>query len=350
MKQTTNIPENLIFILGCQRSGTTWLANLFDANPEVLLFMEPFSIPYDIFPEFPEPSYFLNQSSPDLDHFLQTELPARLMRYKALVSQKSLYDPSWFRWERKLLKAGYKRKRYLPGRLKKNLHGFQLLNLNRMDDNFPIYSKNRQPAIWAIKELRLAGKIPVLLSAFPQARFLVIIRHPAATVHSILSWFQRGRLGELHRELETYLEKIEVQSVAAPYKHLIAHCRQGNLSHKVALYWRISYETLCNQLSQQPKTCFLVYEQLASQPKATIEKTFIKLKIPWSTSVEQYLSHSTKKNADQTTAITTVRNSAAYYRSWIEEISEKTRQEVLEVVSDSFLIPQFKPFYATYAS
>jgi hypothetical protein len=214
-----------------------------------------------------------------------------------------------------------------------------------MDDAFPIYPKNRQPTIWVIKELRLAGKIPVLLSAFPQARFLVIIRHPAATVHSILSWFQRGRLGELHQELETYLEKIEIQSVSAPYKHLIARCRQGTLAHRVAFYWRVSYETLFNQLSEHCNACFLIHEQLALQPRATITQTFSRLKIPYSASVEQYLSHSTKESPDQASAITTVRNSATYYRSWMDKISQETQQAAMEITRDSFLLPYFEPFY-----
>ena len=215
-----------------------------------------------------------------------------------------------------------------------------------MDVSFPILTKNEQPPIWAIKELRLAGKIPVLLSAFPQAKFLVIIRHPAATVHSILTWFQRGQLGELHRELETYLEKIEVQSVAAPYKHLIARCRQGNLAHKVALYWRISYENMFSQLSQQPNTYFLVYEQLALQPKMTAEQMLGKLELPWSEYLEQYISFSTQKTLGLETAITTVRNSATYYRSWLDDVLAETQQSVWEIVEDSFLISQFEPFYS----
>lgn len=338
-------PRSLIFLLGCQRSGTTWLANILDSSPDLLLFMEPFSVSYDIFPEFPEPSYFLERSSPYLDHYLQTELPARLVRYKILISQKALYEPAWFRWERRLLQAVRKQGRFLPQRVKRDLRNFQLLNLNRMDDDFPIYPKNREPNIWAVKELRLAGKIPVLLSAFPQARFLVILRHPAATVHSILTWFQRGRLGELRRELETYLEKIEVQSIAAPYRPLISRCRQGTLAHKVALYWRISYETLCNHLGQHPNACFLVYEQLASQPKVTIEQTFSTLEIPWSTSIKQYLSHSTQKSMRQANAITTVRDSANYYPSWREDISQKTQLAVQEITENSSLMPYFEPYY-----
>ena len=113
-------PESLIFVLGCQRSGTTWLANILDSSPDILLFMEPFSIPFNIFPEFPEPSFFLDHSSPHLDHFLQTEFPTRLMQYKTLISKKSLYDPARFQMERRLLRIGRKQERFLTWSGKKD--------------------------------------------------------------------------------------------------------------------------------------------------------------------------------------------------------------------------------------
>ena len=341
-----NLPHNsLIFVLGCERSGTTWLANIMDSSPETLLFMEPFSIPYRIFSEFPERSYFLENSSPYLDHFLRTKFPARLTKYKKLFSEHAIYEPNCFRREKWLSQLGYKQKRFLPEQLKKRLMGFQLLNLNRMDDDFPIYQKNRRPAIWAIKELRLAGKIPVLLSAFPHARFLVIIRHPVATVNSILTWFGRGRLTELRRELEVYLEKIEVQSVSKPYKRLLDLCRNGTLAHKTALYWRISYETLFKRLVRHPNAHFLVYEQLASQPKSTVEEVFAKFNIPWSTSVTDYLSYSSRSNPVKPTALNTVRESRTYFQAWCSHVSDDLRQSVDEITFDSTLTSHFEPYY-----
>jgi hypothetical protein len=338
-------PTPPIFVLGCQRSGTTWLANILDSSPDLLLFMEPFSAPYGIFPEFPSQFFFSERSSPRLDYLLQKKMPLKLLRYKGMISQRSLYDPKWFKIEKWLCKVGCKSMGMLPHQIKKKLLNFQLLNLNRMDTDLPLYPKNNQPTFWAIKELRFAGKIPVLLSAFPQARFLVIIRHPAATVHSILTWFGRGRLTELRHDLETYLEKIETQPIAAPYKDLIARCRQRGLAHKVALYWRVSYETLLKQLNHNPNTYFLVYEKLASQAEVTVEQLFAKFDIPLSASVKDYLAYSSKTELEEVTAITTVRDSATHYKGWCDKISDDTRHAVEEMTTGSVLLKKFEPFY-----
>ena len=114
-------PNSIVFILGCQRSGTTWLANIFDSSPDTLLFMEPFSVPYGIFPDFPESSYVLERTSPFLDNYLHHEVVRLILHYKTLVSRKSLYDPNWFRIERFLAHLILRYRKSLPSHLICNL-------------------------------------------------------------------------------------------------------------------------------------------------------------------------------------------------------------------------------------
>ncbi len=347
MMESSPFPESLVFILGSQRSGTTWLANIFDTNPETLLFMEPFAPAYGIFPEFPGASCFLESPSPYLDHLLRVEMPTRLLRYKSLLFRRSMIDPAWFRLERWIARTVTSRSRLVPNRLRKYTLKFELLNLNRMEDSYPLYPKTIQPPFWVIKELRFSGKIPILRHSFPQAYFIVIVRHPCATVHSIMNWFERGGLGELRRDIETYLEKMEVQAASKPYKNLIARCRNGSLAHKIALYWRISYETMFRQLETYSSFQFVVYEQLALQPKEMAVQIFRQMGIPWSYSIDEYLSYSTKAQPQDAGPVTTVRESATYYRSWMEEIPESRQQAVFDITRDSFLMSYFEPYYHT---
>lgn len=339
------LPESLVFILGTQRSGTTWLANILDSSPETLLFVEPFAPAYDIFPEFPEASFFFEHSSDYLDHLLKVEMPVRLLRYKSLIFKKSMTSAKWFWIERWLIRMAAKKPQLLPIRVQNRIRKFELLNLNRTDDNYPLYPKDRHPSVWAIKELRLAGKIPVLQTAFPGAHFILIMRHPCATVHSILNWFDKGRLGELRQDLETYLLKIEGQTISKFYKKLIAACRTATLAHKLGLYWRISYETILRQLEHYPRVKLIVYEQLALHPHETIEETFKHIGLPFSDSSKNYLTYSTTRISNSASPINTVRNSATYYKLWCEKLSEQTKRSILEITGDSFLLSYFDPFY-----
>lgn len=338
--------KSLVFILGCQRSGTTWLANIFDSSPDTLLFMEPFAPGYKIFPEFPATTIFLENSTSALDYLLKVDMPARIYQNKALLFDKSKTDARLFLIELRLSKLFNRFGKFVPRNLQERIRKFQLLNLNRIDKNYPIYSKCENPAVWVIKELRLAGKIPILLNTFPDAHYIVIMRHPAATIHSILRLFEKGKLGELRGDMDTYIETIAAQAISERYADLINRCREGSLVHKLALYWRISYETMYKKLEDQSSATFLIYEQLARDPLATIEQVFDPIGEGLvSDSVKEYLTYSSTQEVEKPRAITTVRKSATYYRAWEQKIYEDTQQAVLDITGSSFLMSYFDEFY-----
>jgi len=336
------LPDTLVFILGCQRSGTTWLANIFDASADVLLFMEPFSPPYGIFPEFPDPWEFVDGATPSQRQLLREAMPERLMRHKSLLFRRSATDPGWYRRERGIAEAV---RRVFPPSLRRGVDRFTLLNLNRLDENFPLYPKSPRPRAWVIKELRFAGKVPLVVEALPEARLVVIVRHPCATVDSILSWFERGGLGELRGQLETFLDRLEAQPVGEHYRSEIARCRDGGLAQTVALYWRVSYETMAGQIEGRAGAELLVYEQLASRPRDTATGLFERLGIPWSEQLDGYMTHSTSARGEAKGPTNTRRDSTTYYQSWKGKISARVRDAVLDITGESALMKLFDPYY-----
>ena len=61
-----------IFILGSERSGSTWLANIFDAHPGVEFYMEPFADYAGIFPEVPGRNIYIDE----VDHGMKQKVRA----------------------------------------------------------------------------------------------------------------------------------------------------------------------------------------------------------------------------------------------------------------------------------
>jgi len=339
-------PESLIFILGSQRSGTTWLANIFDSSPDTLLFMEPFAPAYGLFPDFPETSLFLAQGSDQVLEMLREEFLRRISKNKSLVLYRSRLAPEVFKLEKGIYQLTRVFFGLLPKLISSGMGAFQLLNLNRFDPHFPIPRKSQHPSTWIVKELRLAGKVPLLKEAFPGAHYIVIMRHPAATVHSMLKQFDRGGLRELRSEIDHFVEKIAVQSIADDYAEIITRCQEGNLTQKLAFYWRVSYETLYQQLDLGAEHTLLVYEALASKPLDTAVDLFNRAgRIPFSLPVKEYIQNSSTKEPAQLTPITTIRNSKQSYRSWQNEIDPQILDDVIAVTGDSFLMPYFDPYY-----
>lgn len=341
-------PRSPAFVLGIPRSGTTWLANLLDASPDVRLFMEPFSTVSGYrFPELPSTSLFLESSPPELTRFLKGPFWERLHRGKYLFSEKSLTSTRWFRLERMIARLFWTRSGRVPYGWRNRINDFQLLNLNRFDSSYPLYDKSpdTQRVFPVIKELRLAGKIACLQQAFPDSRYVVIMRHPCATVHSILNWFARGRLYELRNELVYWLEAIQSQQVGNQYTEQIAWAQKQSLAAHVALYWRVSYETLYTRLSDSNQSLIIPYEQLASAPRATLQTISEFLGLPWSANFDDYLGRSTGKNDRSGSPTATIRDSARYYRRWVDEIPLNVRDLTLRITESSPLMPLFESFY-----
>ena len=76
-----------VFLLGCERSGSTWLANIFDAHPDVELWMEPFADYAELFPAVPDRNAWLGQATPALEVAIRQGY-ARLPGLKGLLPCK----------------------------------------------------------------------------------------------------------------------------------------------------------------------------------------------------------------------------------------------------------------------
>lgn len=161
-------PSSLLFVLGIQRSGTTWIGNIFDASPDTLLFMEPFAPACGRFPDFPETGYFLNTAPPTITRLLTETMYRRLYRRKFLFSHRSLQSPRYFRFERGIARMAERISKFAPRQLQRRILQFSQLNLNRLDPGYPIYRKPDTLRHCVIKELRFAGKIPLPQAAFPK--------------------------------------------------------------------------------------------------------------------------------------------------------------------------------------
>ncbi len=338
-----------MFLLGLQRSGSTWLTNIFDAHERSWVFMEPFAPDYGIFPEFPETNFFLDESSPGLERVLRELMPKRLVHFKKLLSQRSVENARWFRAERSLVKLALSRRRWLPASVVGRVRKTELLNLNRMDESAPLVDKVARPDAWVIKELRLAGKVRLLNHAFPEARFVALVRHPCANVQAIASWFERGRLRELRKDLDTFVPKISAQRVGERYGDQLAACRSGSELHRIALYWRVHNEALVDALVGLPNALIVTYEELASAPLPTVSRILDFCGLPSSEAVVRYVRESSTTPLTGGGLITTLRDSATHYRAWEKKVSTELREATQLMVADSPLMSRFAPFYGAPA-
>lgn len=324
------------------------MSNIVESAPSTTLFLEPFStIGSDVLKPIPSTSTFLTHGSHPLADYFRGEFLESLSSFKTLFRHSSNSNGR-FKYERRICQALNFLCRKTPFNSPTRCRIFELLNLNRIPTDYRFYPKDEHAQHWIIKELRAAGKTAPLIEAFPNSKFLTVMRHPCATVDSILRWFERGRLSEIRNELRCFNDVLRSQVVGEKYLKLVDHVESsGSLPHQVALYWRVHYETIINSFIDNPNHMVVTLEELSINPTMKAKEVFKFFGIPWSTQVDEYIQYSTQTNQDEKNPVSTVRSAGSSYKDWCQQIKPELRNSVEKVVFGSSLMTYFKPYYSS---
>ena len=336
--------DNLIFVCGNQRSGTTWLANILDSSPETLLLIEPFAPQYNLFKQFPHEFIYVKPPSPFLSELLRKNVP-RLINYKSVLFRRSDIGRLAFHFESYVMGFLVMANRVLRSSRLDFASNYQLLSLNRVPKRDLYFPKHAAPKAWVIKELRLSGKINLIASTFPSAKFILIVRHPVAVVNSVLTWFERGHLGELKQNMDTYLEHLESQCAFQSYAEKIEYCKGKSIEYRLALYWLINNEIILKQFAGIENTEVVLYENLAQNPGEEIKKLFEFAGLTFDAQVADYIRKSSSRSVKRVGVVNTNRISSEYYRQWQSQVSESLRQAVLDITDESELLSKIERCY-----
>ncbi len=325
-----------IFILGCERSGSTWLSNIFDAHSKVEYFMEPFADYIDIFPGFPDRNFYYPPiPNEEVEQFVLEKMTL-LPKYKYYL----FYAPSKKLYLQKIDFFLYGAARKLSTTLKQplniNLLRFSVLNLNRIQGAIePIKKSNLTHKLY--KELRLNFKINLLARCYSDATYIVTIRNPYAQIQSIIELFGRGSLGELKK----YLRTFGLQNYNNPrferFRPILAQYHQFELSVKLLLWWIINYETLIEDLRANSLDHMIVYhEELSDDPAKRVSYLMDRCSLKLSDEVSRYILESSQKSGSKN-PVDTHRMSSSYYKERIAALDPK-------------FIDQLKSYFEKYST
>jgi hypothetical protein len=336
----------LVFILGTQRSGTTWLANIFDSHPDCLHFYEPFAPAYGIFPYFPDEFTYLEPPATRLAARLRHDLPRLVSRRSILfdpvhVSHRQFAVEAWLMGH---IEAGARKAKLSPPAFAAQ---FNLLHLNRIGQQPVAYfPKSDHIRVNAIKEVRLYFKLPFLAATFPEVRFIHVVRHPAAVVNSMVAFLKRGRLVEIRDHIDDFAGMVAAQPRFENYRPLLERVQHGTLPEKLAAYWRVANETLAADARVLgERSLYVVYEDLATDPLARVSAMFRWCGLSMPAATDAYVRDSSTSRSERKTVLDTNRVSATYYRDWVGKTSPEVLNAVDNVCADSPLMREFSPYY-----
>ena len=322
------IPQT-VYILGVERSGSTWLANIFDSAPSTIFFMEPFSSYAEIFEGLDRLLYWSDCNESELERLRD--------------SFDQLYDAKYFGWERHdssplvrrataaLLELHAAVSEVLLARPRADVERYRELNLNRKS-NPEVYGFRKQasPQAAVIKELRLNFKIAALARLQPNSRFLVIIRNPVSQIGSMLRLFEKDKLHELRRTLSHFAATAAEMQRFSRYREVLEELDADNTVEMAVAYWFLNYATLIEDLESRGCDFQVIkHEELCERPSDVTNSIFEWCGLDFGPQTQKYIEVSSRSDHAASSAVDTSRDSKHYYKKVFRRVDEQTKDTIL---------------------
>jgi hypothetical protein len=314
--------RRLTFIIGGPRSGTTWLAKMFDSNPDVLYRHEPDTILRN--PDLP-----LYADARDTARFgdatrrwTEALLDLRLLKTAgSLPSFPKSYQSASARLLRLGIALGLRFGERLPG------VGRSLARRLAIPDGVDWRSS---PALrLVIKSVSARGRAALLARALPGSAVVVILRHPCGNVASEL----KGEAGGLF-ETPWNPEDVLKNPLAAAYG--LTAARFGVLSslEQHAWHWMLANEFALRALAAAPRVRVIRYEDLCARPLELARALLEFADLGWHPQTEDFIGRSISYTG-ATRYYGVFRNTPLAAERWREEMPREDQRRIMAIIRQS---------------
>ena len=311
--------QPLVLLFGMPRSGTTWLGKIFDSHPDTLYRHEPDSRgTLNSLPLFA-----FGRDAEQYRGFLEGyvgRLPA--IRDEKVSASMPIFAKSYYGAFqlalRKLLVFAMKAASHFLGPLP-------------VPNVVSVARHSRVSVVW--KSIESLGRLGVLARVFPEARCVLIFRHPCGYVASVLrgeakckfeggspsseDWGVYRMLLELPVAKERGLELSAVQAMA-PVERL-------------ALRWALYYEHALTETAGLENVLAVRYEDFCEQPQEEVQKAFGHCRLPWTRETERFIASSTSHENAEYYSVFKDPKAAAW--KWKKELAADDVERIMQVVA-----------------
>lgn len=259
----------MIYILGTERSASTWVANILDHHPQMDVLMEPLSSYNSRFKNWPNRFARFENLDEKADEF-KKEFEILLKHRRFILTR---FSDSQFAWQTDLNLAHFLARKSLAPDF---VMDFVELNFHRKNRSIAV--KKRDPLNTVIKEVRLNFNAELISALDENPEVIVTIREMASSVHSMLTFIEDGSLTDLKKDLQAHYGSINPEIL----------CR----------YWFESYSALLDALKKNNIPYEIVdHTELLRNSIAVSEHIFRFLNVPIQPEVYKYLKASDQRGS-----------------------------------------------------
>jgi hypothetical protein len=325
--------QPIILLFGMPRSGTTWIGKIFDSHPDTLYRHEPDSRgTLNTLPLFTSVSNaenyrtFLEKYAELLPTIRDEKISASLP-----IFSKSYYAPPVLALRKMLVFSTKAASRFLG-----TLPVPDMVNFGR------------HPQIRLVwKSIESLGRLGVMAQIFPEARCLIIFRHPCGYVASVLR-------GEAKRKFEGGTPSSEDWGVYSMLLELDVAKKHGLELHaiksmttveRLALRWALYYEHALTETANMENVITVRYEDFCEHPREETQKSFHHCRLRWAPETEHFIASSTSH--ENTGYYSVFKNPKTAAWKWKKELAIDDVEQIMQIVSKfhagSYYSPENKP-------
>ena len=313
-------PRDPVFIVGGARSGTTFLAKLFDSHPDVLYRHEPDSVLVNTQIPF----------VPRTDEFEQFAAPAR--RYLETLCHVSATKVSGQApFFEKSYRSGLQRKCFLANlyltKAAERLCGPLRRNPLSVAE---FINGTDERVLCVMKSVDSPWRTPLFAKAMPNLRVVHIVRHPCAVVNSRLRGIENRLMGS-----STYLRPPFEAGMAEGYPFMFEELEAASFEEKTAFLWMLCNQWIHDELESLGRYSMVVYEDLCRDLEATTRRLFEGVGLAWSLQTQKFIDDLEASDRRDAGYFSVLRPPLTSLTKWREQLSGEQIARIERMVSHS---------------
>lgn len=311
-----------ILLVGMPRSGTSWLAKIFDSHPDTAYFHEPDSSIKLNFLDLVEERELTNT---ELDRISRTINSFWANQEERVIGSLPTFRKNYFSGAQYTIY----RASNIISKYSARAIGSQILPPIR-----PIGDANT--LVW--KSIESLGRVAQIKQALKERiKIVQIVRHPGGQIYSTLTGESKNKFGgysaaEDFELLRRILNTSTAAQLGVDPDDLTAMSPVQRLAMKWAVY---------NDHAISSRACDVTvnYDALCESPLAVVEAVFAKIGLDVTDEVRQFLFRSTGEN--QSRYYSVYKNPKASSEKWRSQMALADQQEIAELLKNSHAYRMF---------
>jgi hypothetical protein len=312
----------LIFLCGLPRSGTTWIAKIFDSHPDTLYRHEPDSSRrLNAIPLAPAINGDLASYREQIEAFV-ADLPN--IRTTKVAASLPIFPKSYFSFVTYQL---HRTSAFLAKTASRFLGEISVPNFVATDKIGQIQ------LVW--KSIESLARLGVIARAVDNCHSVQIIRHPCGYVASVLRGESLKRFVEnepSHEDYGVYELLLETEQ-ASRYGLDLDLIKKMHPVERLAWRWVLFNEKAMDDTENLDQCTIVRYEDFCHDPFKHSHKLFEFTGLPWQTQTENFITQST--TIERSSYYSIFKNPARAANAWKNELSIADIQKILQIVENT---------------